>query len=288
MLLRNSEVKTEMVKVSIGMPVFNGAKSISQAIDSLLVQSFTDFELVISDNASSDVTEAICLEYASKDSRVRYSRSSRNFGALKNFQTVLEMARGELFFWAAHDDWWDSRFVESAVAALDLHPTASAAMGVVHYLRADGEEFMTHAPPYGLDKKGAAERAYAYFKQGLTDNLIYAVHRTDVLRSAPFASCTCPEKLIILHSVLSGEIVDAERMAYFNVVSFKTQEEVAATLALDRYGEAEEARVFRGVSLLLYKRLPLLSFPKVFCAFFFKNNWHRFFAKRFLRRLGLA
>jgi hypothetical protein len=161
-------------------------------------------------------------------------------------------------------------------------------MGVVPYLKSNGDEFMTHAPPYGLDKGGSAERAYAYFRQGLTDNLIYAVHRTSFLRRAPFASSTCPEKLIILHAILSGAIVDAEQMAYFNVVSFKTQEEVAATLALDRYGDAEESRVFQGVARLLYERLPLLAFPRVFCVFFFKNNWHKFFAKRFLRKVGLA
>lgn len=270
------------------MPVFNGEAVIRRAIDSLLEQSFEDFELIISDNASDDATEAICREYANKDNRIVYSRNDRNVGALRNFQQVLRMAKGEMFFWAAHDDWWSPRFVASAVAALNTRPSASAAMGVVHYLKANSEEFMTHAPPYGLDKTDAAERAYAYFKQGLTDNLIYAVHRTNILRSAPFSSSTCPEKLIILHAILSGEIIDAEAMEYYNVVSFKTHEEVAATLALERYGDAEEVRVFHGVSRLLYERLPLVAFFKVFCVFFFKNNWHKFFVRFLLRKVGLA
>jgi glycosyltransferase involved in cell wall biosynthesis len=281
-------LKENSPKVSIGMPVFNGEAVIRRAIESLLTQSFEDFELIISDNASDDATQDICREYASKDKRVIYSRNDRNVGALANFQKVLQMAKGEMFFWAAHDDWWDCRFVASAVTALDRNPAAAASMGVVHYLKANGDEFMTHAPPYGLDQRDSAERAYTYFRQGITDNLIYAVHRTSVLRSAPFASSTCPEKLIILHVILNGAIIDSKQMEYFNVVSFKTQEEVAATLALERYGDAEEIRVFQGISSLLYERLTLLAFLKVFLAFFFKNNWHKFFAKRFLKKVGLV
>lgn len=90
--------------VSIGMPVYNGEPFIREALDSLLDQTFTNFELIISDNASTDGTEAICREYASKDERIRYVRQTENRGALANFQFVLDEAVGEYFMWAAHDD----------------------------------------------------------------------------------------------------------------------------------------------------------------------------------------
>lgn len=92
------------VKVSIGMPVYNGEEFIREALDSLLAQTFTDFELIISDNASTDRTEAICRDYAGKDSRIRYIRQSENMGASDNFQFVLDKAVGEYFMWAAYDD----------------------------------------------------------------------------------------------------------------------------------------------------------------------------------------
>lgn len=90
--------------VSIGMPVYNGEKFIIEALDSILAQTFTDFELIISDNASTDGTEAICNDYATRDSRIRYFRQNENAGALFNFKFVLNEARGSFFKWAAVDD----------------------------------------------------------------------------------------------------------------------------------------------------------------------------------------
>jgi len=108
-------VTSNIPQVSIGMPVYNGAKFIHEALDSLLAQTFTDFELIISDNASTDETEAICREYAAKDSRIRYVRQSTNLGAVANFQFVLDEAVGEYFMWAAADDVWSIIFIEKAL-----------------------------------------------------------------------------------------------------------------------------------------------------------------------------
>jgi glycosyltransferase involved in cell wall biosynthesis len=104
--------KQQVPSVSIGMPVFNGESFIREALDSLLTQTFTDFELIISDNASTDGTEAISREYAERDARIRYVRQPENMGALKNFQFVLEEAVGEYFMWAAADDVWDEKWIE--------------------------------------------------------------------------------------------------------------------------------------------------------------------------------
>ncbi len=109
-------------KVSIGMPVYNGEKFIRQAITSLLAQTFTNFELIISDNASTDGTDAICLEYASKDGRIRYVRQSENRGAPANFQFVLDEAVGAYFMWAAADDAWEPLFIEELVKILGANP----------------------------------------------------------------------------------------------------------------------------------------------------------------------
>ena len=98
-------------QVSIGMPVYNGEPFIREALDSLLAQTFTDFELIISDNGSTDATEAICREYAEKDMRIRYMRQRENRGAVTNFWFVLNEALGEYFMWAAADDRWDHEWI---------------------------------------------------------------------------------------------------------------------------------------------------------------------------------
>src|ERR1700761_38911 len=103
--------------LSIGLFVYNGERYIREAIDSFLSQTFTDFELIISDNASTDATEQICLDYAAKDSRVRYSRNPRNMGAGWNVRRVAELATGKYFRWAACDDRCEPDLLRTCVEA---------------------------------------------------------------------------------------------------------------------------------------------------------------------------
>jgi glycosyltransferase involved in cell wall biosynthesis len=94
------------------MPVYNGEKYVREALDSLLNQSFCSYELIISDNSSTDNTEEICREYQKKDKRIKYYRQQNNLGALANFQFVLDNANCEYFMWAACDDRWDVKWLE--------------------------------------------------------------------------------------------------------------------------------------------------------------------------------
>lgn len=110
-IFMESSILNRNPAVSIGMPVYNGAQYIREAIDSLLSQTFTDFELIISDNASTDDTQSICTEYARRDPRVRYFRQAKNKGAVANFGFVLDCAKAQLFMWAAYDDLWAPNFL---------------------------------------------------------------------------------------------------------------------------------------------------------------------------------
>ena len=108
-------------KVTIGMPVYNGECTIRQSLDSVLAQTFCDFELIISDNASVDATEEICRAYADRDSRIIYVRQEANIGATRNFKYVLENARGSLFMWWAADDTRSADFIDRNAQFLDLN-----------------------------------------------------------------------------------------------------------------------------------------------------------------------
>jgi len=109
-------------KVSIGLPVFNGANYLAVTFDRILSQTFTDFEVVICDNDSTDDTARICADYCRQDSRIRYFKNDSNIGAAPNFNKTFELSRGEYFAWAAHDDMYDLRFLEKCVQVLDENP----------------------------------------------------------------------------------------------------------------------------------------------------------------------
>lgn len=111
----------------MGLPVYNGAQYVAQTIESLLNQTFGDFELIICDNNSTDQTEAICRRYAQQDSRIRYYRNATNLGAAGNYNRTLDLSRGEYFKWAAHDDICLPTFLEKCVAVLDQDPTVVVA-----------------------------------------------------------------------------------------------------------------------------------------------------------------
>jgi len=105
--------------VSIGLPVFNAEQYLAQSLESILAQTHGNFELIISDNASVDATEAICRRYAALDARVRYHRNPRNQGATFNFRQVVGLSSGEYFLWATHDDMFAPEYVERCVAVLE-------------------------------------------------------------------------------------------------------------------------------------------------------------------------
>ena len=106
--------------VSIGMPVYNGGKHVEQALMSLLAQSYSDIEIIVADNASTDNTQIIVTSIASGDSRVRYFRHAENMGIGYNFDFTLEQAQGKYFMWAASDDVWDNDWVRAMVDGLSV------------------------------------------------------------------------------------------------------------------------------------------------------------------------
>jgi glycosyltransferase involved in cell wall biosynthesis len=112
-------------RLTIGLPVYNGGRYLRAALESLLAQTFHDFVLIISDNASTDDTQAICEEYARRDGRIQYLRQTENRGASWNFRHVFECAESEYFKWSCHDDICEPEFVEHCIEVLDSDPAIS-------------------------------------------------------------------------------------------------------------------------------------------------------------------
>jgi glycosyltransferase involved in cell wall biosynthesis len=126
-------------RVSIGLPVYNGQNYLQGALDSILAQTYTDFELVISDNASTDATREICQHYATRDTRIRYYRNERNVGLAPNFNRVFELSTGDYFKWAAHDDLLAPEFLGKCVDALDRNPDAALSVSRTRFIDSGGK-----------------------------------------------------------------------------------------------------------------------------------------------------
>lgn len=128
--------------VAIGLIVYNGENYISTAIDSLLSQTFKEFDLIISDNASTDATEKICRQYAAKDKRIKYIRQDENIGAYNNFRFVREKgANSKYFMWAAHDDFWAENWLEVLID--EFKPTDLAVRGNAVIVNESGDILST-------------------------------------------------------------------------------------------------------------------------------------------------
>jgi glycosyltransferase involved in cell wall biosynthesis len=124
--------------VSIGLPVCDGERHLGEALASILGQGFGDFELLVSDNASTDRTAEIVRDVAARDRRVRYLRNERNLGAAANYDRVFALSRGRFFKWAAHDDVLAPCFLERCLAALEAEPEAVLCHGQVEVIDVAG------------------------------------------------------------------------------------------------------------------------------------------------------
>lgn len=129
--------------VAIGLPVYNGERYLRLALDSLLAQDYPNLTFIISDNASTDGTEAICRDFARRDSRISYHRNRTNIGAAANFNQVFHMTGDtqQYFMWASHDDLWHPKYISSCVSALESDSSLCACATNINFIDQDGGPF---------------------------------------------------------------------------------------------------------------------------------------------------
>lgn len=145
--------------VGLGMPVFNGAAFLAETLESILRQSFEDFELVICDNASTDATEAICRAFAARDSRIRYHRNATNLGAHPNYNRTFQLARGKYFKWVPHDDVLHPDYLAACVLALEESRDAVACQTQLDFIDGMGAKLgLVGTNLAGADSVQAATR----------------------------------------------------------------------------------------------------------------------------------
>lgn len=171
--------------VSIGMPVYNGEQFIRDAIDSILAQTFTDFELIISDNASTDRTPEICRAYAAKDKRIRYYQNQKNKGAAWNYNHVFALAKGEYFKWAAHDDVLAPEFLARCVEVLEKHPSVVLCHAKVRFINAQGNMLADYTIKLKTQAKKPHRRFAALIRMHHWCFDVFGLIRADALKKTP-------------------------------------------------------------------------------------------------------
>ena len=167
-------------KVTIGMLAYNGEKTIVKAINSLLSQTFKDFELIISNDASTDRTGIICEKFALEDSRINYICQDKNIGEFPNSVFLLNKAKGKYFMWAADDDWRSPDFLMSNVTALDQNSRFVASTSPSCY---EGEENMKNRH-VNFNLKGTTKDRYKVFLQNAwkSHGIYYSLMRSKIAK----------------------------------------------------------------------------------------------------------
>ncbi len=202
-------------KVSIGLPVYNGEQFLAEALSSLLAQTFTDFELIVSDNASDDRTEAICREYADTDCRIRYYRHDQNRGAAWNFNYVFGLATGEYFKWAAHDDICSSNFLERCVQVLNNDSSVVLCHSQTIFTKANGKKWWKGESVPNLDSWKPHER-YEAVLSDFWCLAVFGLMRTEVLKKtsliAPYYGS---DRLLLTQLSLMGRFHEIPEPLFF-------------------------------------------------------------------------
>lgn len=173
----------EMPSVSVGMPVYNSEATIGRSIESILAQTFGNFELIISDNASTDNTQSICESYADRDVRIKYIRQESNLGGTSNFIFALNQAKADYFMWAAGDDFWSTNFIEINLDFLRNNNDYVASTCPNTF-----ENWNTNSQfiDFSLNQNSAYERFICFFRNCFKSHgLFYSLSRTGVLKDCP-------------------------------------------------------------------------------------------------------
>jgi glycosyltransferase involved in cell wall biosynthesis len=172
--------------VSVGLFVYNGERFIEEALNSILNQTFTDFELIISDNASTDRTGEIVEAYAQHDDRVRYYRVEKNMGAGWNARRVYELATGKYFKWAAVDDLMEPDLLRRCLEVLESDPGCVVAYARTKEVDENGNFIKHYVTPMRADYPDPVARFWEMLHTGgHMCYQIYGVMRMSALRQIP-------------------------------------------------------------------------------------------------------
>lgn len=225
--------------VTIGIPTYNGEKTLRRALDSVAAQTYTNLEITISDNASTDNTKSICSKYASRDARISYTRQIKNIGITSNFEYLKQKAQGEYFMWLSDDDWLDHDYISSCLDQFESDPNLILVSGSPLYYRNGVMAYsgrsldLTHPNPF--------VRVILYYLLVSDNGIFYGLMRLDNIRGISFKNTLAGDWLWIANVVFLG--------------------------TAKMLGRTSIHRELGGTSVSIHKIVETLSLPKVWKKF---------------------
>lgn len=195
--------------VTIGMPVFNEERFVALSIESLLNQTYSDFRLVISDNASTDRTMEICRGFAERDPRILLIEHPKNLGAVANFQFVLKNVETPYFMWAGSHDLWADDFLENLVSTLDRQTDAGLAYAKTRVIDGQGETTTACTPDRDSFIANSPLKRASEIVSSLTwCNMVYGLFRTEVISKCRLSvPCLGNDHVFLMETALRSKIL---------------------------------------------------------------------------------
>ena len=201
--------------VSICLPVYNGENYLAEAVESMLAQTYTDFELIITDNASTDRTEEICRKFADADGRIRYHRNEKNVGGARNQAIAVDLSRGRYVRLSAHDDKMAPTHLEECIAVLEQHPEVTIVFTGTVVLDEVGAVVSEYNSTRGTGATPARRFRELIFRDHNCD-AIYGVIRGDVLRSVrPMENFIDGDKVFLCRIAFHGPFMALDRPLFY-------------------------------------------------------------------------
>ena len=228
--------------VSIGLPVYNGENFVAEAIQCVLSQTFTDWELIISDNASTDRTVSICREFADKDSRIRVYENERNLGVSPNHNRVFQLSHGPYFMWIAHDDLIGAEFIESCLEVLETDDQAILAFPKLVHVDSQGRPLRRQSSDLSILGSTPESRVIELMKLTARSWDIawvqYGLIRRSVLQQTPLMGLyNGDDQVLLLDLAVRGQFRQVDKELFF-------RREHAAASTLIRGWTAKEMATF--------------------------------------------
>lgn len=239
--------------LSIGMPIYNEERFLQQALDSLRSQSYENFQILISDNASTDMTGEIAARAAAEDDRITYLRADSNMGAAANFELVLEKAKGDYFMWAAGHDVWSHDLIAESIAILEDKRSASVAFATSYWINESGERDERDTDYPDTSNMSVFSRFFTVFWGNM--HPVLGIIRLENLRRTHGMQRFAGSDLVLLSElILMGDFVHAPN-AWWNRRDVRTKE--THSQRMQRYTDKE----YGLATTTLDRRFPLLKLP---------------------------
>ena len=287
--------------ISIGLPVYNGEKYLEETLKCLLSQTYEDFTLIISDNASTDKTREICQTYAAQDNRIKYFCNEKNIGSARNFNHVFSLSKSKYFKWAACDDLIDQKFLSVCIEILDNEPDVILSYPKTTLIDAEGEVIGTYEDGLNLVCQSPQGRFLQVFHNIWLVNPLFGVIRSEALKKTNLLESYPDSDLVFLAELsLLGQFREAPHYLLYRrlhsssvggaslvgkkVIASKTDQEKSEYYGPDKKGKVaskkkrlllEYLKMIKRSPIPIKSKILLFSYLIWSAAIFFPNKYFK-------------